>query len=93
MNRDRPTLQGNDFGQFCATGYGVAQYFIYAINDVVSIGVRGEIRRDADAIYVASFAENDDALDGLRCGSVTIDPRTVGGGKTTYGAVTLGIEH
>ena len=74
-----------------ATGYGVAQYFIYKINDVFSIGVRGEIWRDADAFYVASFAENDDALDGLRGGSVTIDPRTVGGGKTTYGAVTLGL--
>jgi Putative beta-barrel porin-2, OmpL-like. bbp2 len=74
-----------------ATGYGVAQYFIYTINDVFSIGVRGEIWRDADAFYVASFAENDDALDGLRGGSVTIDPRTVGGGTTTYGAVTLGL--
>ena len=74
-----------------ATGYGVAQYFIYTINDLFSIGVRGEIWRDADAFYVASFAENDDAVDGLRGGSVTIDPRTVGGGKTTYGAVTLGV--
>src|SRR5438093_6666667 len=59
-----------------ATGYGVAQYFIYTINDVFSIGVRGEIWRDADAFYVASFAENDDALYGLRGGSVTIDPST-----------------
>ena len=74
-----------------ATGYGVAQYFIYTINDVFSIGMRGEIWRDADAFYVASFAENDDALDGLRGGLVTLDPRTVGGGKTTYGAVTLGV--
>jgi hypothetical protein len=74
-----------------ATGYGVAQYFIYTINDVFSIGVRGEIWRDADAFYVASFAENDDAADLLRGGSVTVDPRTVGGGKTTYGAVTLGL--
>ena len=74
-----------------ATGYGVAQYFIYTINDLFSVGVRGEIWRDADAFYVASFAENDDAVDGLRGGSVTFDPRTVGGGKTTYGAVTLGL--
>ena len=75
-----------------ATGYGVAQYFIYTINDVFSVGVRGEIWRDADAFYVASFAENDDAADDLlRGGSVTADPRTVGGGKTTYGAVTLGL--
>jgi len=74
-----------------ATGYGIAQYFIYAINDVFSIGVRGEIWRDADAFYVVSFADNDDALDALRGGSVTLDPRTVGGGRTTYGAVTLGL--
>ena len=74
-----------------ATGYGVAQYFIYTINDVFSIGVRGEIWRDEDGFYVASFAENDDAADALRGGAVTLDPRTVGGGKTTYGAVTLGL--
>ncbi|MEY2537419.1 MAG: hypothetical protein QOG67_1159 [Verrucomicrobiota bacterium] len=74
-----------------ATGYGIAQYFIYAINDLCSIGLRGEIWRDVDGFYVASFAENDDAVDGLRGGSVRIDPRTVGGGKTTYGALTLGL--
>ena len=74
-----------------ASGYGVAQYFIYTINDLFSIGVRGEIWRDADGFYVASFAENDDAVDALRGGSVTLDPRTVGGGKTTYGAVTLAL--
>src|SRR5947208_14936851 len=74
-----------------ATGFGIAQYFIYTINDLFSVGVRGEIWRDADAFYVASFAQNDDAVDGLRGGSVKFDPRTVGGGKTTYGAVTLGL--
>jgi hypothetical protein len=74
-----------------ATGYGIAQYFIYTINDVFSVGLRGEIWRDADGFYVASFAENDDAADLLRGGSVALDPRTVGGGKTTYGAVTLGL--
>lgn len=74
-----------------ATGFGVAQYFIYTINDLFSVGVRGEIWRDGDAFYVASFAENDDLVDGLRGGAVTFDPRTVGGGKTTYGALTLGL--
>ena len=72
-------------------GYGVAQYFIYTSNDLLSIGVRGEIWRDADGFYSVSFAENDDAVDGLRGGSVALDPRTVGGGKTTYGAITLGL--
>jgi hypothetical protein len=74
-----------------ATGYGVAQYVIYTINDLFSIGMRGEIWRDTDGFYVTSFAENDDAADLLRGGSITLDPRTVGGGKTTYGAVTLGL--
>jgi hypothetical protein len=74
-----------------ATGYGVAQYFTYTINDVFSVGVRGEVWRDADGFYVASFAANDDVSDGLRGGAVTLDPRTVGGGKTTYGAVTFGL--
>src|SRR5438105_9843429 len=74
-----------------ASGYGVSQYFIYTINDLFSIGLRGEIWRDADGFYVASFAENDDAADVLRGGTVNLDPRTVGGGKTTYGAITLGL--
>jgi hypothetical protein len=74
-----------------ATGYGVAQYFIYSSNDLLSIDVRGEIWRDADGFYVASFAENDDAADVLRGGLVALDRRTVGGGKTTYGAITLGL--
>ena len=74
-----------------ATGYGIAQYFIYTINDVFALGLRGEVWRDADGFYVASFAENDDAADLLRGGAVTIDPRTVGGGSTTYGAVTVGL--
>jgi putative OmpL-like beta-barrel porin-2 len=73
-----------------ASGYGIAQYFVYTINDLFSIALRGEIWRDADGFYVASFAENDDAVDGLRGGNVTFDRHTVGGGKTTYGAVTLG---
>jgi hypothetical protein len=74
-----------------ATGYGIAQQFLYTFNDVVSLGVRGEVWRDADGFYVASFAENDDVLDALRGGNVTLDPRTVGGGRTTYGAVTVGV--
>jgi hypothetical protein len=74
-----------------AAGYGIAQYFSYTINDLIAIGLRAEVWRDADSFYVVSFAENDDAADSLRGGDVTIDPRTVGGGATTYGAITLGL--
>jgi hypothetical protein len=72
-----------------ASGYGVAQYFLYTFNGLFSLGLRGEIWRDDNGFYVASFAQNDDAVDALRGGSVTFDPRTVGGGRTTYGALTL----
>jgi hypothetical protein len=74
-----------------ATGYGIAQQFLYAFSDIFSLGIRGEVWRDADGFYIASFAENDDALDALRGGNVTFDPRTVGGGRTTYGAITFGV--
>jgi hypothetical protein len=74
-----------------AAGYGIAQYFIYTLNDFLSVGLRGEVWRDDDGFYVASFAQNDDAADGLRGGAVTFDPRTVGGGRTTYGSLTLGL--
>jgi hypothetical protein len=74
-----------------AAGYGVAQTFVYTINKTFSVGARGEIWRDGDGFYVTSFAANNDAMDGFRGGAVTLDRRTVGGGRTTYGAVTIGV--
>ena len=74
-----------------AAAYGIAQYLTYAFNDFISIAVRGEIWRDANNFYVAQFAENDDLADSLRGGNVMLDPRTVTGGETTYGAITLGL--
>jgi hypothetical protein len=73
-----------------ADGYGIAQYFTYAINSWLTAGVRGEIFRDDKGFYVVSFANDHDPMRALE-GEPTIDPRTVGGGKTTYGAVTVGI--
>jgi len=73
-----------------ADAYGVAQYFTYAINSWLTAGVRGEIFRDDKGFYVVSFANDHDPMRTLE-GKPTIDPRTVGGGKTTYGAVTLGL--
>ena len=40
---------------------------------------------------MTSFADNDDAMDVLRGTGRNIDVRTVGGGRTTYGAVTVGV--
>ena len=71
-------------------GYGVAQYFTYAVNDYLSVGVRGEVWRDDDGFFVAQFGNNDDPLDLQRGDVKGLDPRTVGGGDTTYAAVTVG---
>ena len=74
-----------------AKAYGVAQYFTYTINSWLTAGIRGEIFRDEQGFYVTSFADNDDAMDVLRGTGRNIDVRTVGGGRTTYGAVTVGV--
>ncbi len=76
---------------FDAKGYGIAQYFTYAINDWLTAGVRGEIWRDADGFYVAQFASNNDFIHFTRGDPTVFDPRTVGGGRTTYGALTAGV--
>jgi hypothetical protein len=74
-----------------AKAYGVAQYFTYMINSWLTAGIRGEIFRDEQGFYVTSFADNDDAMDALRGTGRNIDVRTVGGGRTTYGAITVGV--
>ena len=73
-----------------AQAYGIAQYFTYAINSWLTAGIRGEIFWDDDGFYVFSFANNHDPMRALE-GEPTIDPRTVGGGKTTYGMVTASV--
>jgi len=73
-----------------ADAYGIAQYFTYAINSWLIAGIRGEVFSDQKGFYVISFANTHDPMRALE-GQPTIDPRTVGGGKTTYGAVTAGV--
>ena len=73
-----------------ADGFGAAQYFTYAINDWLSAGIRAEVWRDEQGFYVAQFADPHDPMRALR-GEPTIDPRTVGGGPTTYGEITVGL--
>ncbi len=73
-----------------AQAFGIAQYFTYAINSWLTAGIRGEIFWDDDGFYVFSFANTHDPMRALE-GEPTIDPRTVGGGKTTYGAITAGV--
>jgi hypothetical protein len=76
---------------FKAQGYGIAQYFTYALNDWLIAGVRGEFWRDEDGFFVAQFASNNDFIHFARGDETVFDPRTVGGGRTTYGAVTVGL--
>ena len=73
-----------------AQAYGIAQYFTYAINTWLTAGIRGQIFWNDDGFYVVSFANTHDPMRALE-GEPTIDPRTVGGGKTTYGAITAGV--
>ena len=73
-----------------AQAFGIAQYFTYAINGWLTAGIRGEVFWDDDGFYAVSFANTHDPVRALE-GLPTIDPRTVGGGQTTYGAVTAGV--
>ena len=74
-----------------ADGYGGAQYLTCAINENLTANLRGEIWRDDNGFYVASFADPHDPIRSLG-GQSVIDPRTVGGGRTTYGAITFGLD-
>jgi hypothetical protein len=74
-----------------AWGGGVAQYFTYAVNDWLTLGVRGEIWRDAEGFYVAQFRANNDFIHLERGDIPAPDPSTYGGGKTTYLEVTGGV--
>ena len=76
---------------FDARGYGIAQYLTYEINDWLTAGIRGEVWRDEEGFFVAQFASNNDFLHFARGDDTAFDPRTVGGGVTTYGALTVGV--
>src|SRR5438045_3334860 len=73
-----------------AAAYGAAQYFTYTINSWLTAGIRGEVFRDDQGFYVVSFANYHDPMR-LLAGEPTVDPRTVGGGRTTYGALPAGL--
>ena len=73
-----------------ADAYGIAQYFTYAINSWLTAGIRGEIFGMTRA-FMWSRLPTPMTRCALWKGQPTIDPRTVGGGKTTYGAITAGV--
>ena len=71
-----------------ARGYGIAQYFTYAYNDWLIPAIRFEVWRDEKGFFVAQFGANNDFIRIERGDLFTPSPRTVGGGSTTYGAIT-----
>jgi hypothetical protein len=73
--------------------YGAAAYVVYSATKQVDFVLRGEWFRDNDGFAVTQFAENDDLLD-IQNGILTgLDPRTVGGGPTSYYALTFGVNY
>ncbi|MBI2799829.1 MAG: porin [Gammaproteobacteria bacterium] len=74
-----------------ARGYGIAQYFTYAYSDWLIPAIRFEVWRDEKGFFVAQFGANNDFIRIERGDLFTPSPRTVGGGNTTYGAITAGV--
>ena len=74
-----------------AGAYGAALYLIYAVDSKLNVGMRGELWRDDRGYYIAQYADPGDPIRGLG-GDPTIDPRTVGADRTTYGAFTVGVD-
>jgi Putative beta-barrel porin-2, OmpL-like. bbp2 len=74
-----------------AYAYGFAQYFTYAVNDWLILGLRGEVWRDDKGFFAAQFRANNDFIHIERGDPVAPDPSTFGGGKTTYLEITGGI--
>jgi hypothetical protein len=75
---------------FHASAEGVAQYLVYAVSDQVSVGGRAEVYRDDQGFFVSSFASSTDFVNAER-GLPTVG--VVSGGRTTYGALTLGLNY
>lgn len=72
-----------------AIGYGAAQYAVYALNDSISLVGRGEVWRDNNGAFVAAFPGSQDFVNSER----GLPATTISGGRTTYGALTLGVNY
>jgi Putative beta-barrel porin-2, OmpL-like. bbp2 len=72
---------------FHASGGGVAQYIAYKIDDVFKIVGRAEIWADPNAFFVNAFPGNLDFVNS----ELGLPATVISGGKTTYGALTLGL--
>ncbi len=72
---------------FNASGGGVAQYFGYKINDLFKLVGRAEIWADPQAFFINAFPGNLDFVNA----ELGLPATVISGGKTTYGALTLGL--
>jgi hypothetical protein len=72
-----------------ANGFGVAQYVSYTLSDTLTLNGRGEIYRDDNNFFVASFQNNGSFV-------TTEQGLTAGVGAlhaTTYGELTVGVTY
>jgi hypothetical protein len=84
-------LSGSGDASTCHTvrGYGVAQYAVYVVNDMISLVARGEVWRDEEGAFVIQINNN---LDFVRLENGDPPRATVqGGGRTTYMGLTGGV--
>ena len=72
---------------FHASGGGVAQYVAYKITDVYKFVVRGEIWADPQAFFVNAYPGNLDFVNA----ELGLPATIISGGRTTYGAVAVGV--
>jgi hypothetical protein len=72
-----------------ASGWGVAQYFAYALNDRWSLGVRGEVWKDKDGAFVGAFPGTQDFVNAEK----GLPNTSIFYGPTTYYALTLGANY
>jgi Putative beta-barrel porin-2, OmpL-like. bbp2 len=85
----------DDFGlgKGAANGFGLAQYVSYTLGDNLTLNVRGEIWRDDNNFFVASFSGNNDPVR-FQQGLPTISAvNAAPGGGTTYSGLTLGVTY
>jgi hypothetical protein len=73
-----------------AIGYGAAQYVAYNLSDQITLVARGEVWRDNNNAFVAAFPGN---LDFVNVSRGLLPATSIGGGRTTYGELTLGVNY
>ena len=70
-------------------GFGGAQYVSYALTETVALNARGELWRDDNNFFVASFPANNSFVQFQQGLPTTV--HTAPGTNTTYGALTVGV--